>query len=140
MTKFSFSIESKNDKARVGKLITKHGEIKTPVFMPVGTHGTVKAVFQKDLEKLNTKIILANTYHLMLRPSAERINALGGLHKFMNWDGPILTDSGGFQVMSLSGLRKITENGVNFKSHIDGSKHFLSPERSIEIQKLLMLK
>ena len=105
--------------------------------MPVGTAATVKAMLPSSVRSTGAQILLSNTYHLMLRPSAERINTLGGLHKFMNWDGPILTDSGGFQVMSLSGLRKITENGVDFKSHIDGSKHFLSPERSIEIQKLL---
>ena len=122
MTKFSFSIESKNDKARAGKLITKHGEIKTPVFMPVGTHGTVKAVFQKDLEKLNTKIILANTYHLMLRPGEDLIQKMGGLQNFISWKKPILTDSGGYQVWSLSKLRTINEDGINFTSHLDGKK------------------
>lgn len=137
MTKFSFSIESKNDKARAGKLITKHGEIKTPVFMPVGTHGTVKAVFQKDLEKLNTKIILANTYHLMLRPGEDLIQKMGGLQNFISWKKPILTDSGGYQVWSLSKLRTINEDGINFTSHLDGKKINLTPENAISIQEKL---
>ena len=137
MKKFNFKILNQDGSARVGEISTPKGNIATPAFMPVGTAATVKAMLPSSVRSTGAQILLSNTYHLMLRPSAERINALGGLHKFMNWDGPILTDSGGFQVMSLSGLRKITENGVNFKSHIDGSKHFLSPERSIEIQKLL---
>ena len=137
MKKFNFKILNRDGSARVGEISTPKGNIATPAFMPVGTAATVKAMLPSSVRSTGAQILLSNTYHLMLRPSAERINALGGLHKFMNWDGPILTDSGGFQVMSLSGLRKITENGVNFKSHIDGSKHFLSPERSIEIQKLL---
>ena len=137
MKKFNFKILNRDGSARVGEISTPKGNISTPAFMPVGTAATVKAMLPSSVRSTGAQILLSNTYHLMLRPSAERINALGGLHKFMNWDGPILTDSGGFQVMSLSGLRKITENGVNFKSHIDGSKHFLSPERSIEIQKLL---
>ena len=137
MKKFNFKILNQDGLARVGEISTPKGNISTPAFMPVGTAATVKAMLPSSVRSTGAQILLSNTYHLMLRPSAERINALGGLHKFMNWDGPILTDSGGFQVMSLSGLRKITENGVNFKSHIDGSKHFLSPERSIEIQKLL---
>ena len=137
MKKFNFKILNQDGPARVGEISTPKGNISTPAFMPVGTAVTVKAMLPSSVRSTGAQILLSNTYHLMLRPSAERINALGGLHKFMNWDGPILTDSGGFQVMSLSGLRKITENGVNFKSHIDGSKHFLSPERSIEIQKLL---
>ena len=137
MKKFNFKILNRDGSARVGEISTPKGNISTPAFMPVGTAATVKAMLPSSIRSTGAQILLSNTYHLMLRPSAERINALGGLHKFMNWDGPILTDSGGFQVMSLSGLRKITENGVNFKSHIDGSKHFLSPERSIEIQKLL---
>ncbi|MFL2811293.1 MAG: tRNA guanosine(34) transglycosylase Tgt [Paracoccaceae bacterium] len=137
MKKFNFKILNQDGSARVGEISTPKGNISTPAFMPVGTAATVKAMLPSSVRSTGAQILLSNTYHLMLRPSAERINALGGLHKFMNWDGPILTDSGGFQVMSLSGLRKITENGVNFKSHIDGSKHFLSPERSIEIQKLL---
>lgn len=137
MKRFNFKILNQDGSARVGEISTPKGNIATPAFMPVGTAATVKAMLPSSVRSTGAQILLSNTYHLMLRPSAERINALGGLHKFMNWDGPILTDSGGFQVMSLSGLRKITENGVNFKSHIDGSKHFLSPERSIEIQKLL---
>ena len=137
MKKFNFKILNQDGSARVGEISTPKGNIATPAFMPVGTAATVKAMLPSSVRSTGAQILLSNTYHLMLRPSAERINALGGLHKFMNWDGPILTDSGGFQVMSLSGLRKITENGVDFKSHIDGSKHFLSPERSIEIQKLL---
>ena len=137
MKKFNFKILNQDGSARVGEISTPKGNIATPAFMPVGTAATVKAMLPSSVRSTGAQILLSNTYHLMLRPSAERINTLGGLHKFMNWDGPILTDSGGFQVMSLSGLRKITENGVNFKSHIDGSKHFLSPERSIEIQKLL---
>ena len=137
MKKFNFKILNRDGSARVGEISTPKGNISTPAFMPVGTAATVKAMLPSSVRSTGAQILLSNTYHLMLRPSAERINALGGLHKFMNWDGPILTDSGGFQVMSLSGLRKITENGVDFKSHIDGSKHFLSPERSIEIQKLL---
>ena len=137
MKRFNFKILNQDGSARVGEISTPKGNIATPAFMPVGTAATVKAMLPSSVRSTGAQILLSNTYHLMLRPSAERINALGGLHKFMNWDGPILTDSGGFQVMSLSGLRKITENGVDFKSHIDGSKHFLSPERSIEIQKLL---
>ena len=122
---------------RLGKLHTPHGIIHTPAFMPVGTAATVKAMKPEDVAATGAEILLGNTYHLMLRPGAERVAQLGGLHKFMNWDKPILTDSGGFQVMSLAGLRKITEEGVSFQSHIDGSKHMLSPERSIEIQHLL---
>ena len=137
MKRFNFKILNQDGSARVGEISTPKGNIATPAFMPVGTAATVKAMLPSSVRSTGAQILLSNTYHLMLRPSAERINTLGGLHKFMNWDGPILTDSGGFQVMSLSGLRKITENGVNFRSHIDGSKHFLSPERSIEIQKLL---
>ena len=137
MKRFNFKILNQDGSARVGEISTPKGNIATPAFMPVGTAATVKAMLPSSVRSTGAQILLSNTYHLMLRPSAERINTLGGLHKFMNWDGPILTDSGGFQVMSLSGLRKITENGVDFKSHIDGSKHFLSPERSIEIQKLL---
>ncbi len=124
-------------KARLGEIETAHGKIETPIFMPVGTAATVKGMMPQDLHDINAQIILGNTYHLMLRPTAERIAELGGLHKFMNWNKPILTDSGGFQVMSLSGIRKITEEGVRFQSHIDGSYHMLSPERSIEIQHLL---
>ena len=124
-------------KARTGKISTPRGEIRTPAFMPVGTAATVKAMMPESVRATGADILLGNTYHLMLRPTAERIDRLGGLHKFMNWDRPILTDSGGFQVMSLAGLRKLTEAGVTFKSHIDGSKHELTPERSMEIQRLL---
>ena len=137
MNNLFFSIESNFKKARAGKIKTRHGEIKTPVFMPVGTHGSVKAVFQKDLKKLNTEIIFANTYHLMLRPGAKLIHKIGGLQNFMSWNKPILTDSGGYQVWSLSKLRKINEDGINFKSHIDGMKIHLSPEDAIEIQRKL---
>ncbi|MEL0091219.1 MAG: tRNA guanosine(34) transglycosylase Tgt, partial [Rhodospirillales bacterium] len=122
---------------RRGRIQTAHGTIETPAFMPVGTAGTVKAMRPEDVKASGADIILGNTYHLMLRPGAERVSKLGGLHKFMRWPGPILTDSGGFQVMSLSELRKIKEDGVRFRSHIDGSYHDLSPERSIEIQDLL---
>lgn len=137
MTKFAFEILKKDGKARTGILHTAHGDIHTPVFMPVGTAATVKAMKPEDVARTGAEIILGNTYHLMLRPGAERIARLGGLHTFMNWSGPILTDSGGFQVMSLSGLRKITEQSVTFQSHIDGSKYELSPERAMEIQHLL---
>lgn len=123
-----------NSGARAGILTTPHGEIKTPVFMPVGTLGTVKAMTPEELRDLNAQIILANTYHMYLRPGSDIVRRAGGLHRFMHWDGPILTDSGGFQVFSLGALRKITEEGVEFRSHIDGSKHFLTPEKSIAIQ------
>ena len=120
--------------ARLGRLETPHGVIETPAFMPVGTLGTVKGLTQESLEALGAQIILANTYHLYLRPGAELIREMGGLHKFMAWPHPILTDSGGYQVFSLSDLRRVTDDGVTFRSHIDGSEHFLSPERAIEIQ------
>ena len=123
--------------ARAGVLRTAHGEVPTPVFMPVGTAGTVKAMTADAVRATGARMVLGNTYHLMLRPGAERVSRLGGLHRMMDWHGPILTDSGGFQVMSLSGLRKMDEQGVTFQSHIDGSKHRLTPERSIEIQRLL---
>jgi len=132
-----FELINKDGTARRGKISTAHGEIDTPAFMPVGTAATVKGMLPEQVSETGAQIILGNTYHLMLRPGAERVAALGGLHKFMNWPGPILTDSGGFQVMSLSKLRKMTEEGVTFQSHVDGSKHHLSPERSIEIQHLL---
>ncbi|MCW5688060.1 MAG: tRNA guanosine(34) transglycosylase Tgt [Pseudolabrys sp.] len=123
--------------ARRGEIVTPHGPISTPAFMPVGTAATVKGLHPEDVADTGAQILLGNTYHLMLRPGAERIAALGGLHRFMNWDKPILTDSGGFQVMSLATLRKLTEQGVTFRSHIDGTKYELTPERSIEIQALL---
>ena len=133
---FTLSKKDKNSKARSGILKTDHGEIKTPIFMPVGTAGTVKSVSQKDLEdQINAQIILSNTYHLYLRPGTNTLKKIGGLHKFISWDRPILTDSGGYQVYSLSGRRKITEEGVKFKSHIDGSSHFFTPENVMEIQK-----
>ncbi|WP_050528620.1 tRNA guanosine(34) transglycosylase Tgt [Pseudorhodobacter aquimaris] len=135
--RFSFEVEARDGRARKGVISTPRGEIRTPAFMPVGTAATVKAMMPESVRATGADILLGNTYHLMLRPTAERIAALGGLHKFMNWDRPILTDSGGFQVMSLASLRKLTEEGVRFASHIDGSKHMLSPERSMEIQKLL---
>ena len=129
-----FNILKTDGKARLGKITTSRGEVDTPAFMPVGTAGTVKGVLPENVKLSGSQIILGNTYHLMLRPGSELISRFGGLHKFMNWELPILTDSGGFQVMSLSKLRKISEEGVEFSSHIDGSKHFVSPERSIEIQ------
>ncbi len=132
-----FTKLSESGKARRGTLETAHGSVQTPAFMPVGTVGTVKAMKPETVKGTGAEIILGNTYHLMLRPSAERVASFGGLHKFMNWPGPILTDSGGFQVMSLSGLRKITEEGVAFNSHISGERFMLSPERSMEIQHLL---
>ncbi len=135
--RFSFTRKGQDGRARTGVIDTPRGAISTPAFMPVGTAATVKAMLPSSVAETGADILLGNTYHLMLRPTAERIARLGGLHRFMNWDRPILTDSGGFQVMSLAGLRKLTEHGVTFKSHIDGSKHELSPERSMEIQKLL---
>ena len=132
-----FRIFKKDGRARLGRIKTAHGDFETPAFMPVGTAATVKAMKPDSVAKTGAQIILANTYHLMLRPSAERIKTLGGLHSFMNWHGPILTDSGGFQVMSLSSLSKITEKGVTFNSHIDGSKYELTPERSMNIQNML---
>ncbi|MBN2740658.1 MAG: tRNA guanosine(34) transglycosylase Tgt [Rhodobacteraceae bacterium] len=137
MSKFSFTLNATDGAARTGVISTPRGEIRTPAFMPVGTAATVKAMMPESVAATGADILLGNTYHLMLRPTAERIARLGGLHKFMNWDKPILTDSGGFQVMSLASLRKLTEEGVRFASHIDGSKHMLTPERSMEIQKLL---
>jgi queuine tRNA-ribosyltransferase len=135
--KFSYSLSSVDGKARCGVISTPRGKIRTPAFMPVGTAATVKAMLPESVRSTGADILLGNTYHLMLRPTAERISELGGLHKFMNWERPILTDSGGFQVMSLVELRKLSEEGVTFKSHIDGSRHTLSPERSMEIQKML---
>ena len=137
MTSTGFTKHAQDGKARSGVIQTPRGEIRTPAFMPVGTAATVKAMMPESVASTGADILLGNTYHLMLRPTAERIAKLGGLHKFMNWDKPILTDSGGFQVMSLAGLRKLTERGVTFKSHIDGSKHEITPERSMEIQELL---
>ena len=133
----SFTLHKKDGAARTGTVHTPHGDIRTPAFMPVGTQATVKAMYPNQVADTGADILLGNTYHLMLRPTAERVAKLGGLHKFMNWNKPILTDSGGFQVMSLSGLRKMSEDGVVFSSHLDGSKHNLTPERSIEIQHLL---
>ncbi|WP_069649387.1 tRNA guanosine(34) transglycosylase Tgt [Caloranaerobacter ferrireducens] len=135
--KYELIKESTECKARLGKLHTPHGVIETPIFMPVGTRATVKTMTPEELKGLGAQIILSNTYHLYLRPGHELIKEAGGLHKFMNWDKPILTDSGGFQVFSLGDLRKITEEGVEFRSHIDGSRHFISPEKSIEIQNAL---
>ena len=137
MTGFSFELNATDGAARTGVIRTPRGEVRTPAFMPVGTAATVKAMLPESVAATGADILLGNTYHLMLRPTAERIANLGGLHKFMNWEKPILTDSGGFQVMSLAGLRKLTEEGVRFSSHIDGSKHMLTPERSMEVQKLL---
>lgn len=133
----TFDLHATDGAARTGVLTTPRGIIRTPAFMPVGTAATVKAMLPESVAATGADILLGNTYHLMLRPGAERVARLGGLHRFMNWDGPILTDSGGFQVMSLVDLRKLTEEGVTFRSHIDGSKHALTPERSMEIQRLL---
>ncbi len=135
--RFSFSIAATDGKARTGLIQMRRGEIRTPAFMPVGTAATVKAMRPVEVRATGADIILGNTYHLMLRPGAERVARLGGLHGFMGWDRPILTDSGGYQVMSLSALTKMSEEGVAFSSHIDGSKHMLTPERSMEIQRLL---
>jgi queuine tRNA-ribosyltransferase len=135
--RFSFDLAATDGRARTGVIQTPRGDIRTPAFMPVGTAATVKAMMPESVAATGADILLGNTYHLMLRPTAERIDRLGGLHRFMNWDKPILTDSGGFQVMSLADLRKMTEKGVTFRSHIDGSKHELTPERSMEIQRLL---
>lgn len=135
--RFSFDIHATDGRARTGTIRMMRGDIRTPAFMPVGTAATVKAMKPETVRKTGADIILGNTYHLMLRPGAERVAKLGGLHKFMNWQRPILTDSGGYQVMSLSELRKLTERGVEFRSHLDGSKHMLTPERSMEIQRLL---
>jgi len=137
VTRFAFTIEATDGKARTGRIAMRRGEIRTPAFMPVGTAATVKAMKPEAVRATGADVILGNTYHLMLRPGAERVARLGGLHRFMNWPRPILTDSGGYQVMSLADLRKLTEDGVEFRSHIDGSKHMLSPERSMEIQRLL---
>ena len=135
--RFEFTVSASDGKARTGTIRMQRGEIRTPAFMPVGTAATVKAMKPETVRATGADILLGNTYHLMLRPGAERVARLGGLHSFMNWDRPILTDSGGYQVMSLSELRKITEDGVTFASHIDGSRHLLTPERSMEVQRLL---
>jgi queuine tRNA-ribosyltransferase len=137
MTRFSFTFAATDGAARTGSIAMQRGEIRTPAFMPVGTAATVKAMKPEDVRASGADIILGNTYHLMLRPGAERVARLGGLHRFMAWERPILTDSGGYQVMSLSELTKVTEEGVAFASHLDGTRHLLSPERSIEIQRLL---
>ncbi len=136
-SRFAFTIHAADGAARTGRIAMGRGEIRTPAFMPVGTAATVKAMKPADVRASGADIILGNTYHLMLRPGAERVARLGGLHGFMGWDRPILTDSGGYQVMSLSDLTKVSEEGVAFASHLDGSRHMLSPERSIEIQRLL---
>jgi len=135
--RFGFRRETQDGAARAGVIDTPRGQIATPAFMPVGTAATVKGMMPGSVAQTGAQIVLGNTYHLMLRPGAERIARLGGLHRFMNWERPILTDSGGFQVMSLAGLRKLTEEGVTFRSHYDGSRHALTPERSMEIQRLL---
>ena len=137
MSRFSFNISATDGAARTGVIAMQRGEIRTPAFMPVGTAATVKAMRPEEVRASGADIILGNTYHLMLRPGAERVAKLGGLHTFMGWERPILTDSGGYQVMSLSELAKVTEEGVSFASHLDGSRHMLSPERSIEVQRLL---
>ncbi|HHL43232.1 MAG TPA: tRNA-guanine transglycosylase, partial [Hellea balneolensis] len=138
MAVFPFEINATQGQARTGVLKTPRGDIRTPAFMPVGTAGTVKGLYMDQVREAGADIILGNTYHLMLRPGAERVARLGGLHAFGGWRGPILTDSGGFQVWSLAKLRKMSEKGVEFQSHIDGSRHMLSPERSMEIQAELL--
>ena len=137
MSDFCFEVTATDGAARLGRVVTAHGDVATPAFMPVGTAATVKAMTPGAVAETGAQILLANTYHLMLRPGAETVERLGGLHDFMNWPGPILTDSGGFQVMSLAELRDIAENGVTFKSHIDGSRHQLTPERCVDIQRAL---
>ena len=137
MTAFGFDLLATDGAARRGRVATAHGTIETPAFMPVGTAATVKGMTPEGVRGTGAEILLCNTYHLMLRPGAERVERLGGLHRFMNWPGPILTDSGGYQVMSLAGLRKMDEEGVRFRSHLDGSVHLLTPERSIGIQRAL---
>jgi queuine tRNA-ribosyltransferase len=137
MSRFAFTIAATDGRARTGEIAMRRGTIRTPAFMPVGTAATVKAMKPEGVREAGADIILGNTYHLMLRPGAERVAALGGLHSFMNWDRPILTDSGGYQVMSLSELTKVTDEGVAFRSHLDGSRHLLTPERSIEVQRML---
>jgi queuine tRNA-ribosyltransferase len=137
VTRFAFTIAATDGAARTGVIAMPRGEIRTPAFMPVGTAATVKAMRPEEVRESGADIILGNTYHLMLRPGAERVAKLGGLHKFMGWERPILTDSGGYQVMSLAELTKVTEEGVAFASHLDGSRHMLSTERSIEVQRLL---
>ena len=137
MTRFQFAIHATDGAARTGTITMARGEIRTPAFMPVGTAATVKAMKPESVRATGADIILGNTYHLMLRPGAERVARLGGLHQFMKWDRPILTDSGGYQVMSLAELTKRTEQGVAFQSHLDGAKHLITPERSTEIQRLL---
>jgi len=137
LPRFGYRLIAEDGAARVGEIATPHGPVRTPAFMPVGTAGTVKALYPEQVKAAGADIVLANTYHLMLRPGPERIAKLGGLHAFMRWDGPILTDSGGFQVMSLAKIREVSEEGVRFQSHLDGSRHMLTPERAVEIQCLL---
>src|SRR5262249_11115765 len=135
--RFDITAQGSGSRARAGQLRTPHGTVETPAFMPVGTAASVKGMTQEQLEQLGVSMLLANTYHLYLRPGPETIRGAGGLHRFMGWPHPILTDSGGFQVMSLRGLGRVTEDGVWFRSHLDGSSHFLSPERAVEIQAVL---
>src|ERR671920_760813 len=134
---FTFTVTKTDGAARTGEIRMPRGVIRTPAFMPVGTAGTVKAMYPDQVKAIGADVVLGNTYHLMLRPGAERVARLGGLHRFMGWDRPVLTDSGGYQVMSLSELTKVTEEGVAFASHLDGTRHVLSPERAIEVQRLL---
>ena len=135
--RFKFKLISKDKSARLGKIYTAHGDIETPIFMPVGTAGTVKAIHLRDVEQAGAQIILANTYHLMLRPGQNNIREMGGVRSFMGWKKPLLTDSGGFQIMSLGKLRKVEQEGVTFKSHLDGTKYFLTPKLSTDIQNAL---
>ena len=130
-----FQLEAQSGSARAGRIYTSHGVIETPIFMPVGTRASVKTLWQEDLESLNAQIILGNTYHLYLKPGHELVERMGGLHQFMSWPRPILTDSGGYQVFSLSDINKLTEEGVTFQSHIDGSSHLITPEKSMQIQR-----
>ena len=137
---FRFDLEARDGLARAGILYTPHGALETPVFAPVGTQATVKSVTPRQLHGLGASLVLANTYHLYLRPGPSIVREVGGLHEFMGWSGPILTDSGGFQVFSLSGIRKIDDDGVTFRSHIDGSEHIFTPERAIQIQNVLFVE
>src|SRR5437867_8491581 len=131
---FEFSIDATSGPARAGRLTLPHGSVETPAFMPVGTHGTVRALSPQDLHAVGGELVLANTYHLHIRPGETVVAKLGGLHRFMGWDRPLLTDSGGFQVFSLEGFRRVSEDGVEFQSHVDGSRHTLTPERAVEVQ------
>ena len=134
---FDYTLSATEGSARAGSLTTPHGDVSTPTFMPVGTAGTVKGLIMEEVEQLGAQVVLANTYHLYLRPGQDLVRRLGGLHDFMRWDGPILTDSGGYQVFSLRGIREVREDGVEFQSHIDGSRHVFTPESVMDVQRAL---